>query len=319
MSNDQNQNLSETTAEDGAQARLRPASSKPSRAWVFTHNNYDESDVDMYTNWEKKYMVLGREVSETGTPHLQGFIIFSRTYRLTQVKKLSPRAHWEVAKALDAGNYCMKDKNYIKQDFRTPGKRNDLVSACEIVQTRGINALKKEMPYVFVKYPNGFAQIIPTEPRRFKPEVYWLWGKTGTGKTRSVLERETDLWVSGDGLKWWDGYEGQEATLFDDFRAEQCAFHWLLRLLDRTPCRVQVKGGTRELTAKRMYITSAYPPDEAYALTSEDRNQLHRRITDVIEFKVGMDPPIFAALDDESDVLVTQPIMDVDSLLNEYI
>lgn len=124
------------------------------------------------------------------------------------------------------------------------------------------------------------ARVAYTPKRYFKPEVIWVWGPTGSGKTRQVVENETDLWISGKNLKWWQGYENQEATLFDDFRADFCTFHELLRILDRYPYTVEVKGGHRELNSKRMYITSCYPPGEVYR-TREDIEQLMRRCTEV--------------------------------------
>lgn len=113
----------------------------------------------------------------------------------------------------------------------------------------------------------------------------WIHGKSGTGKTRYVYEKEAhaDIWESGTDLKWWQGYEHQDVTLFDDFRGDQCKFHWLLRLIDRYPVTVEVKGGSRQLIAQRMYITSAYPPGEIYQKSAEDQYQLRRRIDEVID------------------------------------
>lgn len=93
-----------------------------SRSWCFTLNNYTEKDIQFLKDLEKTYMCVGKEVGESGTPHLQGYITFNRTYRLPQLKKLMPRAHLEVAKSKDAMNYCMKEGDYIKQDNRRQPK-----------------------------------------------------------------------------------------------------------------------------------------------------------------------------------------------------
>lgn len=101
--------------------------------WVFTLNNYAEgeiplrrqSDVFQSTcNWEHPnlvYLGFGREVaSSTGTPHLQGMVVFSRSVGLRTLKKLNERAHWQPMRGSfeEAQRYCSKD-NY--QEWLQPG------------------------------------------------------------------------------------------------------------------------------------------------------------------------------------------------------
>lgn len=239
----------------------------------------------MYKDWDKKMIVMGFEKGESGTPHIQGYIIFTRMYRLSQLKTLSPRAHWEKAKCADAANYCMKDGDYFLDDRRSQGQRTDLEGACALLKEKGIATLKDELPHIYVKYPRGFTDLVVQTKRRFKPHVVWIHGSTGSGKTRYVYAKEADadLWESGADLRWWQGYEAQPVTLFDDFRGDMCKFHVLLKYLDRYPCTVEVKGGSRQLVAKRMYITSCYHPGDVYQKSSEDQHQLLRRIDEIID------------------------------------
>ena len=65
---------------------------------------------------------------------------------------------------------------------------------------------------------------MPNATQKKKVEVKWFWGPTGSGKTYTayqiVQERklQDDLWVSADTCKWFDGYGGQKAVIFDDIR-----------------------------------------------------------------------------------------------------
>lgn len=253
----------------------------PAKSWVFTLNNWTESQYNAILDMKKTYLVVGQEVGDSGTPHLQGYIVFARAYRLSQLTKLLPKAHWEIAKCADAGNYCMKE-NYIIQDFRKK-KVGDLNIVCKLPTLE----ILETNPMVYIRYHSGIEKMqqLLQEPRNFKPEVTWIYGPTGTGKTRSVVEKEPDLWISGEDLKFWNGYENQEAVLFDDFRADFCKFHTLLRILDRYPYSVNVKGGHRKFNSKRIYITSCYHPSEVYN-TREDIEQLLRRI-DVVTTVTG--------------------------------
>ena len=95
-----------------------------------TLNNYDPADEEMFRSWSEEVarMVIAREIGEKGTPHLQGQITFKRTYRLSALKKLHPRAHWEPTKAAQDNLYCRKlDADYLVDvDNRRQGARSGL-------------------------------------------------------------------------------------------------------------------------------------------------------------------------------------------------
>lgn len=80
------------------------------------------------------------------------------------------------------------------------------------------------------------------------PFILWLAGETGCGKSRlahliATWFPNTEPFISGDNLKWWDGLTGAtECVILDDFRKSMCDFNWLLRLLDRYPLNCQIKG-----------------------------------------------------------------------------
>ena len=59
-----------------------------------------------------KYMVVGIEVGEKGTPHLQGYVRLNKNMRFNTLKKLiGQRAHIEAARGTELENdeYCRKD------------------------------------------------------------------------------------------------------------------------------------------------------------------------------------------------------------------
>ncbi len=63
--------------------------------------------------------------------------------------------------------------------------------------------------------------------------------------------------------EWWDGYDGQEDVVMDDFYG-WLKWSFLLNLLDRYPMLVPIKGGTKEFVAKRVFITSNKKPEMWY-------------------------------------------------------
>lgn len=93
------------------------------RRFCFTLNNYTPEDVahieSLYLNADNHitYLVIGREVGDSGTPHLQGFVCFSRRKTFNVVKALiNERIHIEGARGTSdqAATYCKKDGAYTE-------------------------------------------------------------------------------------------------------------------------------------------------------------------------------------------------------------
>jgi len=266
--------------------------SSPQRRWCGTLNNYSEEEYKLFTELPCKYSVIGKEVGEGGTPHLQMYFIFERTCRMSSLKRLCARVHWEAAIADEmAAAYCMKEGDYVIKDTRAQGKRTDLLEVRDFVkESRGdIVAVMQKYPAEFLKYGSNLKLMcsLACPPRDFAPIVCWIWGATGHGKTRSVVDwcakKNLSLWVGGGDLnRFWNGYMNQEAVLFDDFRPSQILFNRLLQVLDRYPCVVETKGSYTQLNSKFMFITCNAPPDNiGYDCSNEDIKQLTRRINTV--------------------------------------
>lgn len=265
------------------------------RTWCFTLNNYTPSDESalqsLFESGFLRFCLYGRETGESGTPHLQGVLTCDRPIRRRALSSRLPRCHLEACRSRDASiEYCSKGGDVVRHGTvrSGQGKRTDLEEAIATFNDSGLDAVRALHPAVYVKYPSGFNSLRVDAPRdpSHPPEVTWIYGPTGIGKTRYVVDRESDLWISGGTLRWWDGYVCQSAVLFDDFRGDFCTFHWLLRLLDRYPVRVEVKGGSREFNSSRIYITCPFHPRDVYP-TVEDKRQLLRRISRVIHMEDG--------------------------------
>lgn len=87
------------------------------RNFCFTHNNYPNTDLE--DNLPCRYICYGREIGESGTPHLQGFVSFVNAKTLKQVIAMMPGCHIEVAKTVAAAiNYCSKDGQFTERGER---------------------------------------------------------------------------------------------------------------------------------------------------------------------------------------------------------
>lgn len=254
------------------------------RNFCFTLNNWSDAEIETIKTIKHKYLIYGREMGESGTPHLQGYMELQGQREFASLKKIIPRMHIESRKgtAKEASDYCKKEGNFEEIGIISKqGDRKDIIATYDAAKSgQKMDEFMDSCPSFQNIRIFEMARSIYQKKRDFKPEVVWLYGPTGSGKTRYVVEKERDLWISGKSLRWWDGYENQEATLFDDFRKDFCTYHELLRILDRYDYRVEVKGGHKTLNSKRMYITSCFHPKEVYH-TREDLGQLLRRITEI--------------------------------------
>ncbi|KAH7821972.1 putative replication-associated protein [Monocercomonoides exilis] len=73
-----------------------------SRGWAFTQNNYTEAEEQEIKRIECTYKVVGKEVGEMGTPHLQGYMYFKNGRGFSSIKRELPeRCHIEATKDED--------------------------------------------------------------------------------------------------------------------------------------------------------------------------------------------------------------------------
>lgn len=146
--------------------------------WCFTLNNYSEDDCERLQNlvgtYECVYVIFGKEVGESGTPHLQGFISFSKRTYLTEVKKrVSERCHLELARMVpESIEYCRKEGDFF-EDGSIPvgqGKRSDIDDFKNDVKSGMLNhkEIREKHSVVYAKY-KGFVMEYVVDNTPAKP------------------------------------------------------------------------------------------------------------------------------------------------------
>lgn len=269
------------------------------RYWVFTLNNYTPEDEFYLINLpydpsnQIAYIAFAREVAPTtGTPHLQGHLELREQLRFSQLKKLvPPQVYLAVRKGSfeDCETYISKEGEVQRSGERVSkgsGHRSDLDNCKALLDSGGLALVAQEDFSSFVRYHRGFEKYLGLQqPKRsWETAVYIYWGKTGTGKTRKVHDECADLYVHTE-EKWFDGYTGQESVLFDDFHGGVFKLPYLLKLLDRYPMQVPIKGGFVSWIPKKIFITSNIDPKTWFPNANEEHiNALFRRVTNIIHF-----------------------------------
>lgn len=263
-----------------------------SKSWKFTLNNYSDQEIETIKSWttDTNRLRVSKETGDNGTPHLQGAVTFKRSFRLSALKKLAPRAHWETARCADFLYEAKLDSEMIinHEDVHS-GERTDLKQIQQrIANGTSVRTIRQENPMAYHQYGRTLDKLeedsLLDKERSWMTNGIWLWGPTGCGKTHEAMtnySKETHYVHNWNDKGWWDHYNGQEIVIFDDFRG-QVTYSELLTLVDRYPKTVPRRGRPPvPFLAKTLYVTSALAPERVFHnLALEDSlDQLNRRFT----------------------------------------
>lgn len=263
------------------------------RSYVFTLNNYNAQEVDRLEAVQCKYLVYGKEVGESGTPHLQGFIVFPTQRHFNAVKKLlGDRYYLDRLRGTpeQAIEYCKKDGDF--KEFGVPpmtqkskgdagkrvyeeafelAKQGKIEEIAEPLRTRFYNTYKK----IRSDY-----QVVPAPVDSLDHE--WYWGASGTGKTRKAREENPGAYLKNPN-KWWDGYVDQEVVVIDEWSpVHECLAAHLKQWADHHPFCAETKGSSICIRPRKIIITSNYSPEDCFS-KPEDLEPIRRRFK-VVKF-----------------------------------
>lgn len=287
-----------------------------SRHWLVTNNNPEWTLAKTAEHLQRsgvKY-TMQMEKGQSGTRHLQAYLLFRTKRRLGYVKSLlGDRIHAEVARhPAQAELYCRKEETRIegpKTNFTEEekasigqGKRSEIAEACNlIIAGTPIKEVALQFPTSYVRYHGGFHRLdqMLRVGRVSAPTVLWLYGPTGTGKSRlardlcsQYSEHADSLFTKCGSSKWFCGYDRQQCVIWDEFD-DNFQLEVLLQLLDRYPVKLECKGGYVNFTAELIIITTNLSPFEHYMQKKECQiKALLRRINLILQ----IEGPIYSDL-----------------------
>jgi len=272
------------------------------RGWSIT--DYQLILQQKYDPKWMRYLIVGREICPTtGREHNQSYIYSIDKLSIATVKRRLNDAglkgvHVEAAAGDPKSNidYCKADGKFQEFGETPPGQgaRTDLhgLIGAVLAGEKDVLGILTNEPDYYHQYGRTIERaIIERERSRVSIRNWitrgiWIFGPTGTGKTRFVHEycqrtgKSLYIWAY-DNHGWCDGYNGEEVVLIDDFRAGSMPYAQLLRLLDRYPYQLLRRGKQPiHFVSKLVFITSALSPAGCYPNLAEADSigQLERRI-----------------------------------------
>jgi len=248
-------------------------------------NNYTPETEEAIKEIECKYLVFGREVGDSGTPHLQGYIVFLNQKTLSAAKSQIPQnPHLEVAKGNSKQNfdYCTKqDEEYFEKGERpltskekgeTEKKRYE--RAWEQAKAGDIEEIDADIRmrlYGTIKRIRADHQQVPESLDEM--DFWWYVGASGTGKSRAAREENPGYYIKNKN-KWWDGFVNQLCVIIEEWfpdvvsGLQQMFKEWL----DHHPFAAETKGGYTCIRPRKIIVTSNYTFEECFG---HDRTGLY--------------------------------------------
>jgi len=271
--------------------------SQRTRGVCFTQNNWTPESyaaLQAYAKDQCLYMILGKEkCPTTGTPHLQGFLYYEnpRVYPNTKLRAISNGAHDELMRGSprQASEYCKKEGDFWEfGECPAQGARADWDAAlAQLQDTKSVINVIDSQPHLIpcIRALERYKQISQKGIHR-DVKVIVLIGPPGCGKTRHAWDKYPDLYSKPDG-NWFDGYDGQDTLLLDDYYGH-LPYAQLLKMCDRYPLLLPVKGGFIPATYTTIIITSNTRPMFWYPGSVDAFN---RRITEYRDYSITPDAP----------------------------
>jgi len=277
-----------------------------SRAFCLTLNNYselEEHQLKVHMQERSVYGIVGKEVGESGTPHLQAYIYYKNATARSMEKWTqllgTNRYHIEVARGTPTENkaYCSKDGD-VWEFGVLPVSQNDRWAEAVVILKEGgsVKDVITNHPQIGITCYRNLKEIrneFATErSSNEKTDLFWFYGPPGSGKSRYAKAIDPDYYKKPAG-QWWDeNYRQQQVVLMDDFRpSKEFPLEELLNLADYGRHTVPIKGGFRAFNSRIIVITSPQAMRQTFEhltwMLPENLQQLERRIVYQCEFPLN--------------------------------
>lgn len=248
----------------------------------FTHDRIREIVGDMKS---VIYWCMSDEIGENGTYHTHVYLQGRGGINFSTIKKRFDGGHFEMARGTSQENrdYVAKSGKWEKskksetsvpdtfEEFgempvERQGRRNDIddlysmirdgysdFQILEIMPESLLNLDKLDRVRQVLRYEefkDVFRQV----------EVTYIYGSTGVGKTRSVMEKYgfSNVFRVTDYAHPFDGYHGQDVVVFEEFRSG-FAFSDMLNYLDGYPLELPCRYANKYACYTKVYIITNIP------------------------------------------------------------
>ena len=295
-----------------------------SRKWALVINNPLEAGLDhaaireILYRFSPAYFCMADEIATTGTYHTHIFLFSPSPMRFSTVKNRFSTAHIEKAYGSAKANraYILKEGHWADTDkaetsvsgtFEEWGdlpaeKEEEAPEMFKLIQDlragKSVKEIIEDNPKLAfrIREIETLRQAILEEKYSAENralEVTYLYGASGTGKTRGIFEKHdrksicriTD-YGGRNGVRF-DAYHCQDVLVLEEFHS-QIPISAMLNYLDIYPLTLPARYTDRIACYTKVYITSNIPLEEQYRdiqrYQMETWRAFLRRVQNVIEY-----------------------------------
>lgn len=269
------------------------------REWFFTINNYTADQLARVSKLHEGskrvrfYCFQQERGVKTGTPHLQGCVVFHETVDLQFVIRLlkgKDGAHpwlrriYTSAAALRDGYLCKEGDGgriegtepVVWGDCPAQGKRNDLGAVRAAIDS-GVSSITELTDIAGAEtmaHCTTWANALLLERDRLwqrtaAPTVVVVQGDSNVGKTYWAKQRalelgysEGDIWQRQLADKYWHGYTGQRCVIIEEFTGSCMTRSQWNSLMDNVKNSVSTFYGKQVFKAEHVFVTTNLPVED---------------------------------------------------------
>lgn len=267
-----------------------PTKDPQGRKWLLTLNHPKENAIDHQKIKDQldlfpslAYWCMADEKGEKcSTEHTHLFFALEHPTRFSTIKKRFPTAHIDRAEgtAAECRAYVQKSGKWAKSDkaetsipgtfeewgelpIERQGERTDLALLYQLIKDGLSNyeIMEQNPDYILsLEKIERARQAVREQQYREtfrKLEVTYIWGPTGAGKTRSVMEGQgySGVYRVTDYAHPFDSYAGEDVLLLDEY-GSNFKIQDLLNYLDGYPLTLPARYSNRVACYTKVYIIS---------------------------------------------------------------
>lgn len=254
----------------------------------YDHSAIKETLIVKFTTLN--FFAMADEIGESGTYHTHVYVAFSSRVRWSTVKKAFPEAHIDIAHGTPEENlnYIRKTGKWENTDkaetrvegtyeewgtFPTQKGRNmDMQELYEMVKEGYTNAEILEINHDYIlqidKLDKLRGEILKEKfksTRRLDLKVTYIYGATGAGKTRQILDEHGDpnVYRVTDYRHGFDHYACQPVIAFEEYRS-QLPIADMLNYCDIYPIELPSRYSNKVACYSKVYIVSNWALEQQY-------------------------------------------------------
>lgn len=278
--------------------------------------DYKREDVSCWRGqWE-----WGGDSDKSGRLHIQFAVTFRDNVRPPQARRILGGEHGPftgfLSPAYSSGcwDYVSKKESRVQTipgygDLRGElGNRSDLDVLYEaIANGLPLWEIMSRFPRQYMRNATAVGKLcaMHDRPRPYVDATVEIWfGVTGSGKSTKAYEENPQAYRKTIPGKWWEGYKGEETVIFEEFNPQEdkeLRLPELLKILDKFPYQVEIKGASLQLRAHKFIFTTNIDPREWYP-GHPQMPALCRRVTGVRHFRVSFADRVELGLTEEQAV-----------------